>query len=262
MILLAQTLGAANDQRSLALGALELGAPGKRQVFFGRVQHLDQMALDSGLGVFPNHGVDFFDGPQKIAEEHHMGVARKAANRRYAGARCCVLGVQHQAFSHAGQGSLSRGWGAAVNALRGQAGNALAAAHQQRGDGQQQKAGALQFLARPEPGLIAHGWRAIPPQPHILGGFPFVLAHKQAVGFGRLPPVDGLGPIPVLIAAELPECFARPHPATTMDPLGHCGGHALCRHQQRRQGAGQMLCPLADRALRHDLGPDPGPGLF
>ena len=129
----------------------------------------------------------------------------------------------------------------------------LVAAHEQGRKGQHEEGGALGLFAQGCRGAVAHRGRAVAPQPHARRRFPLALAHEERVGLGRAAPVDALGRIARLVAAELPEGVPTPHPAAAMHPLGYRGGNALRAYEEGGQGRGQPLGPLLGR-LRTLLG--------
>src|SRR5437868_7096766 len=94
--------------------------------------------------------------------------------------------------------------------------NALAAAHERRGECECQQARAIALADGA--GAEIHPWRTVAPEPDRLRDFPFALADEKVLGFRRLPPIDSGGGIFVAESAELPEALAHPRLAAAVNP--------------------------------------------
>ena len=148
-----------------------------------------------------------------------------------------VLAPAHQLAGDSAQRQF-RGRGALA---AGPIADALAAAHQERGQREQQQLCArLLGDAVPVGGEI-HVGAAVAPQPDGLRRFPFALAHEKMLRLGGLAPIDRGDRVLGLIAAELPEAFAAAGAPSAMHPQAHRSGEAVGFHQERRQGGAQRL---------------------
>ena len=87
---------------------------------------------------------------------------------------------------------------------------------------------------------VLHRGRSVAPQPDAGRGFPFGLAHEQVAAARALAPVDLVGAVAVAIGPVLPEGVALADAAPAMHALDHGRRHAVGRHHQRGQGAGEL----------------------
>ena len=267
----ARAFDPAHQHVALALHALEAGAPPERQAFLRGVEDLQQMPVDPAAGETAYVGVDLLERRQEIADHDQMAVPWQRFEHRQAFAVPACLALVEQGVG----GALQPGAAARRHRAVAEEGDVLAAAHQQRGEREQQQIGPVMLFRQVRFRAIAHGGRIVAPQPDALRRFPFGLAHEQVPGLGRLAPVDRLRRIGRLVAAELPEGFSLTDPAAAVHALRHGRGDPFGRHQKRRQpdrhflgampvglevggGRHHAAAPVRSRRSRRTAGRSPG----
>ena len=121
----------------------EAHPPGERQVFLGRIDDLQQMAVEAGAGKAGERRVDGLERRQKIADQHQLAGARQ---RLEGGQARLAVPACPRAISSTTRDSAMRPLDRRHAAA--EQGQPLAAAHQQARQRHQQQFGAL-ALGRP-----------------------------------------------------------------------------------------------------------------
>src|SRR5206468_6388031 len=84
-----------------------------------------------------------------------------------------------------------------------------------------------------------HRGRAVRPDPHGVGGFPFLLADMEMVVARRATPVDAGGGLAGHEAAVLPEILACAGAAAAVQAVDDVGGDAAGFKDEARQRCGE-----------------------
>jgi len=191
------------------------------------------MTIDAAVGEAADGLIERFLGLQKIAEEYGAAIAGQRLEWRQAA--YCVVVCQQVPLRHGPGQKIKRVAPGARRHPVAEGGHMLAAAYQQRGQGQGQQIGARRFFRQIARRCIIHGRGRVAPNPDALRRFPFVFTDKNTVGTGRSAPIDLGDRIAPAIMPVLPEGFALADPAAPVDALGNGRRHPVRRHHQGRQ---------------------------
>ena len=74
-----------------------------------------------------------------------------------------------------------------------------------------------------------------------MGCLPFALAHEEAIGVRRAPPVDAGRRVVAVVKTELPERLARPRAAAAVGAMGDGMRHALRLDEKRGHARRQAM---------------------
>ena len=133
----------------------------------------------------------------------------------------------------------------AGNRALAQHGHPFAALGQQGCNGDQADRGAVGLAGQVAVRGELHRSRTVAPERDRVGGFPFILAHEQLVGLGRLAPVDRGAAVLGAVVAVLPEGLANAGAAAAVHALGDGRGNAVRLGQQGRQARSRVLAFMA-----------------
>ena len=225
--------GAAENGGVADVAGLEAQASAERKILFRRIDDLHEIPMRAAIGEALHGAFDGVERLQEIRQPHQFALPLDGQLGRQIG---LVRRFAGQTVRHAAERNTSRGGRCA----RTQQSDALAAAHQKRGQGQRQHGGALPFLRHRFGIGVAHADGGIAPEPHGFGRFPFAFTHEEMLRFGRLPPIDGRGSrVFRPVAPELPEGFAHAGLAPAMHAEPGRGGKTFGLDQKRRQRRGE-----------------------
>ena len=209
-------------------------------------------------GVVPDHRLDVVQRIEPVGDQHDRAVRRQRQQRRQAGRRACRCAPRRTASRRCGAPRRGPRSAACPSPARRRARR-----HRPAGSpapsviSSARTALVSMFLQRG----VLHRRRGIAPQPDAGRGLPFGLAHEQMPAARALAPVDLAGAVAVAIGPVLPEGIALADAPPAVHALDHGRGHAIGRHHQRRQRAGQfqravkgrgdaMYVAIGSRALR------------
>ena len=237
-----QGLDAIGDPALAVFRPAELHAPLVGQRLFGRIEDLDQMAVDP---AFRQLGDALGDGLRRIEEIAEQQCGREAAEpgrRRQARLQGRSLVRASASAMRALALRLASGGVTPIRAMRSPA------AHQQLGEGQRQHHGAVALGGLRQMTAEQHRRRYVRPEPEGVRRLPFALAHVEMVGTRRAPPVDDGGRVARLVElAELPEGLAGARPTAAVDAVRHRIGDAQGLEQQIGQPVGKSLSFALER---------------
>ena len=95
-VILAHRFDPADHELVAFFDPFEPDAPGKRQLLLGRIDNLQQVALEPGAGELRDHRIDGFERRQEIADQHQLAGARQRLENRQAGGCCAAIGMLDQ----------------------------------------------------------------------------------------------------------------------------------------------------------------------